>query len=107
MFHHHPYLKQECRKAVNTNNTSIRSKLYQAGRHLHPNAIRLLNSLPADTPLSLSQLTDIANMAGSIDTYIMMRKAITPDIGLDQYTNNLAGILVKLREKLSQQHAHS
>tara|TARA_Y100001973_G_C5203390_1_gene339551 strand:- start:35 stop:559 length:525 start_codon:yes stop_codon:yes gene_type:complete len=90
LMRHNPMFRQEVSKKINASNNQIRNKLQQKARGLLHDVRRTLAS-------NNIKDTDIAKAIASLETYVGIREALLPEIALDGYTNDIKGMIRKLK----------
>jgi hypothetical protein len=91
MLKNDPFTRQQSRIACNQQANDVRNTLYIQGRKISAQAHKVLQSASFNRDEVLMSL-------GEITAYMQLRKALSPTIAMDQFTQALSGLKIKLRQ---------
>jgi hypothetical protein len=90
----HPLLKQELNKQKAQLNNKVRNKLQLSARNLLNECRKTLTSNDASD-------NDTYIAIGKLEAYVEIRESLLPEIQLDGYTNQIKGMIHKLKKEKS------
>lgn len=90
-----PYVRQQSRRAVNSNNNQLRSLIQQNSNKLVAKANKLSHLIKSDEPFEIS---DVHHMIGRLEEHHLLRVSLARELGLDGLSNQIKGLSCKLKE---------
>ncbi len=88
-----PMFKQEINRLKSNANNHIRNKLQVSARNLIQESRRTLSS-KGDSE------REVFLIIGRLEAYVKVRESLLPDIQLDGYTNEIKGMVNKLKREM-------